>query len=295
MRAVFNGEIYNFAELRARAERARPPARAPTATPRRSCTSTRSTAPTSPQHLRGMFGDRPLGRARAAGSCSPATAWASSRCTGRETPRRARVRLGGQVADRRRPRRGRSSTRSPPSCSSPTASSPGRARCSRACTSSRPPPSWSGRTAAWSTSAPTGTRTGRRTDAAGPSLAEDTEQLLELLRDGDRRARMVTDVPLGVMLSGGLDSSLITALMAERSDAARADVLDRLRRGRRLQRARRRAARGRAARHRPPRADDERGRPPGPARRGAVAPRGARSPTSPASASCCSAGSRARR
>ena len=58
--------------------------------------------------------------------------------------------------------------------------------------------------------------------------------------------------------------------------AARPDVLDRLRRGRRLQRARRRAARGRAARDRPSRADDERGRPPGPARRGAVAHGGAR-------------------
>jgi len=45
---------------------------------------------------------------------------------------------------------------------------------------------------------------------------DDQEQLLELLRDAVR-ARLISDVPLGVMLSGGLDSSLITALMAEAS------------------------------------------------------------------------------
>jgi asparagine synthase (glutamine-hydrolysing) len=50
----------------------------------------------------------------------------------------------------------------------------------------------------------------------GQSWGEDRERLLELLRGATHR-QMVSDVPLGSMLSGGLDSSLITALMAEHS------------------------------------------------------------------------------
>jgi len=50
----------------------------------------------------------------------------------------------------------------------------------------------------------------------GASWEEDQERLLELLRRATR-SQMVSDVPLGSMLSGGLDSSLITALMAEHS------------------------------------------------------------------------------
>ena len=50
----------------------------------------------------------------------------------------------------------------------------------------------------------------------GASWQEDQERLLGLLRRATR-SQMVSDVPLGSMLSGGLDSSLITALMAESS------------------------------------------------------------------------------
>jgi len=51
----------------------------------------------------------------------------------------------------------------------------------------------------------------------GPTLDEQAERLLDTL-DESVRLRLMSDVPLGAMLSGGLDSSLIVALMARHMD-----------------------------------------------------------------------------
>jgi asparagine synthase (glutamine-hydrolysing) len=48
------------------------------------------------------------------------------------------------------------------------------------------------------------------------SLGELAEELREILREAVR-LRLMSDVPLGAMLSGGLDSSVVVALMAESS------------------------------------------------------------------------------
>ena len=109
----------------------------------------------------------------------------------------------------------------------------------------------------------------------GASWEDHQQQLLDLLRESVH-ARMITDVPLGVMLSGGLDSSLITALMAERSsgpvetfsiafaeDAGSNELGD----------ARRVAQRLGTNHHEITTSANDH---PGPARRGALAPGGAR-------------------
>ncbi|MFF9000504.1 N-acetylglutaminylglutamine amidotransferase [Streptomyces achromogenes] len=54
----------------------------------------------------------------------------------------------------------------------------------------------------------------RRPEHAGMDAAEWRDAVLDALRTAVRR-RMVADVPVGVLLSGGLDSSLIVALLAD--------------------------------------------------------------------------------
>ncbi|KGH47421.1 asparagine synthase [Modestobacter caceresii] len=54
----------------------------------------------------------------------------------------------------------------------------------------------------------------RRAEFAGLSAGEWQERVLESLRVAVRR-RMVADVPVGVLLSGGIDSSLVVGLLAE--------------------------------------------------------------------------------
>ncbi|CAL9322089.1 N-acetylglutaminylglutamine amidotransferase [Streptomyces sp. SudanB182_2057] len=54
----------------------------------------------------------------------------------------------------------------------------------------------------------------RRPEHAGMGVAEWRDAVLDALRTAVRR-RMVADVPVGVLLSGGLDSSLIVALLAD--------------------------------------------------------------------------------
>ncbi|CAL9349704.1 Asparagine synthetase [glutamine-hydrolyzing] 3 [Streptomyces sp. enrichment culture] len=58
----------------------------------------------------------------------------------------------------------------------------------------------------------------RRPEHAGMSAEDWTDAVLEALRTAVRR-RMVSDVPVGVLLSGGLDSSLIVALLAEQGQS----------------------------------------------------------------------------
>ena len=102
---VFNGEIYNFRELRAELERARPPLRAPAPTPRSSSTATRSGATTASTASRACSRSR-SGTSTPPRCCSPATASARSRSTTRHDGERIVFGSRDQGAPGRRGRRG---------------------------------------------------------------------------------------------------------------------------------------------------------------------------------------------
>ena len=107
-----------------------------------------------------------------------------------------------------------------------------------------------------------GAAAGARTDA---DEAELVEECRARLRDSVR-AHLVADVPVGVLLSGGVDSGALAALAAQESSGAGADVLDRLRGGV-VRRAGRRAGGRDAVRDAAPRADPAARRGAAPARR----------------------------
>ena len=90
------------------------------------------------------------------------------------------------------------------------------------------------------------------------SEPEAVAELTRLLKQSIAR-RMVSDVPFGVLLSGGVDSSMNVALMSELMDAAGHDVHDRLRGQRGLQRVPVRAADQPALQDRPSRDADQPG------------------------------------
>ena len=81
-----------------------------------------------------------------------------------------------------------------------------------------------------------------------PATTSDEAELVEECRARLRdsvRAHLVADVPVGVLLSGGVDSGALAALAAQESSGAGADVLDRVR-GAVVRRAGRRARGGSA-------------------------------------------------
>ena len=113
---VFNGEIYNYRELRARARGARPPLLHVDATPSRSSTPTSSGATDAFARLRGMFGTRASGIARSRTLLLARDRVGIKPLYYAERERPAVFRLGDQVAARgrrdrparSRPRRARS-------------------------------------------------------------------------------------------------------------------------------------------------------------------------------------------
>ena len=209
--AVFNGELYDFADAAPRPRRARPrgaghgrhgghPARL------------RGARRRLPGRARAGCSRSRSGTGRASGSCSRATASARSRCTTSRSP---------TAASRSRP-----SSRRSCSCRASAASST---------------PRRSTRTSPSSTSRASETGVGGiRRLAPGHVLVWENGEIetqrywelepeprelsddewLDLVREtvtAAVRRRLVSDVPLGALLSGGIDSTIVVGLMAQES------------------------------------------------------------------------------
>ena len=214
-------------------------------TPRSSSTPTSSGArrdSAAARHVR----PRDLGHAVADAAASRATASASSRCTTRRsTDASISAPSSSRCCARPTCRATSTSTRSITTCRSST-----RRATARSSSSVRKLPpghllTWTGRRASaieqyWQTAG------GRRRSRA-PRRTR-SQQLRDVLTDAVR-SHLVSDVPLGAFLSGGVDSSLVVGLMARDVRRAGEDVLDRLRRAG-VRRARARAPRRRSLRHR---------------------------------------------
>ena len=204
---TFNGEIYNYRELRAELGRARLRASAAAPTPRCCCSSMPTAAPTWSRQAARHVRLRPVGCRASARCCWRAMRWASSRSTGPTT--------AGRCASPRRPRRCWPAARCRPRSRSgrhrglPPVRQRARAlhRLARASTRCRPAPR-SLIDAAGPRSAAAllrrRRRAGRARQRAAMAIGDARRLLSDAVRDSVRH-HLVADVPVAVFLSAGLD------------------------------------------------------------------------------------------